>query len=406
MKLLKKYITKEIRSIIPNVKFINSSRHFYHIRFGLDGDFNDFIEIFNKINIKIKISDKSVSKTYNTYLLEDTERKISIYWVNSNVCSSKSGSKLFMGKELTVKSLKLDKDKYDINSLINDTSLSLTQKYPNYIYKQLILLLNTVKNNNNVILLKEKMNFEESDLKVISKDFGEILVAIWCLYNNNNNNKYVIFPEKSNEKLIDLTLLENKQTTSISVKSGSGSKSSIPNILNIVKDPNNNIKIDNDLLNVFEIVKNYSAKEQMIKLHQYFKTDIIMELSLILQLPVDKINLNNIKEWIKDKKDTDIINKLEKWWFNSSTPRKFNVKDKERLILSPLGESIPKILNRNKKLINSFNNLTKKIDVVEININVNYDKIQIKEFLFKDNICEFKWPGYSSGNKLGFKIKY
>jgi len=188
LKLLKKYITKEITSIIPNVKFINSSRHFYHIRFGLDGDFNDFIEIFNKINIKIKISDKSVSKTYNTYLLEDTERKISIYWVNSNVCSSKSGSKLFMGKELTVKSLKLDKDKYDINSLINDTSLSLTQKYPNYIYKQLILLLNTVKNNNNVILLKEKMNFEKSDLKVISKDFGEILVAIWCLYNNNNNN--------------------------------------------------------------------------------------------------------------------------------------------------------------------------------------------------------------------------
>jgi len=113
LKLLKKYITKEITSIIPNVKFINSSRHFYHIRFGLDGDFNDFIEIFNKINIKIKISDKSVSKTYNTYLLEDTERKISIYWVNSNVCSSSQ----FLKHIIHIYS-KIQKGKYQYIGLI------------------------------------------------------------------------------------------------------------------------------------------------------------------------------------------------------------------------------------------------------------------------------------------------
>ena len=113
---LKSYIKKIVDS--KGLTVTNSSRHCYHIRFKLDGNVSDFINFFNEFDIKVSISDYSCSSKSPTYILENVKALKNIpiytklYWVNNEVSSSQSGSKIFATKDLSPDKLNLTDQNY------------------------------------------------------------------------------------------------------------------------------------------------------------------------------------------------------------------------------------------------------------------------------------------------------
>ena len=409
---LKAIFTKFVKE--KNIKITNSSRHCYHIRFQLKGTLQDFNDLFNPIDIEVILSQHSCSSKSPTYILKPIKninncisQNTELYWVNNEVSQSNTGSKLFATKELSPDILKVtDNDKlYSVEELISNVSSSIKDKYNQDISSQLINLLEYSKEKSLQINISDKLKFTNDDLIVISKDYGEMLSAIWLMQNLNFSKVY--FQKNSNEKLIDFYAKKVSICYPISVKSGNGGKVLLQNIIDAINKRKKSSKINNKSevsLKIIKIVNDNSAKLQMIKLHQYLQTKMIKDLSIILNEPENKITLDSVKKWTKDKTIQELKDILNEWWNNYSIPRKLEVKDKERLILAPLGKAIKFILNNDVKLKESLTSLAKQISLLQINIDIKQDKIIFKKSFFKDSKFEFGWPGYSSGNKLEFKI--
>jgi hypothetical protein len=69
------------------------------------------------------------------------------------------------------------------------------------------------------------------DIKVVGKNFGEILLAKWCLYNKTKAVS-VEFPQEENAPLVDFTVnLSNKETLNVSAKFEQGANVSISSII-------------------------------------------------------------------------------------------------------------------------------------------------------------------------------
>ena len=88
------------------------------------------------------------------------------------------------------------------------------------------------------------------------------------------------------------------------------------------------------------------------------------------------------------------------------TDRIKQASDKMRLIISPLGENIWKVLNDSRDIQNSLTNIAKKITLLQVNVDVKKQELTFKANKFRDVEFEFGWAGYAAGNKLGYKIKY
>lgn len=410
--------TENLKSYIKNIvvskdlKITNSSRHCYHIRFMLEGDLNSFNSLFNKFNIDVIESDYSCSSKSTTYILKNSKEindiptNTELYWVNNDISSSQTGSRLFATKDLSPDSLNIAGEEYDIDSLIKNVSEQIIEKYSeSCISSQLINLLYAANEKGKEIHLKKELEFTSDDLIVISKDFGEILAAIWVM--RNFNFKSICFPKNSNERMIDFYAKKLKIKYPISVKSGKGGKVLLQNIIDLLnkraKKAKKNIK-EEPIYKIIDIVNKNSAKSQMIKIHQYLKTSMIEDISKIVNKPVEEITLDFIKEWSNSKSINELKDILSKWWEEYSQPRKFEVKDHERLIIAPLGEAIKYTLNNDKKLKKSLDFLAKQVCLLQINVDVKSNRIIFNNSFFKDSTFEFGWPGYSSGNKLGFRM--
>jgi len=406
---LKSYIKGIVDS--KGLKVTNSSRHCYHIRFKLEGNESDFISFFNEFDIKVSISDYNCSSKSPTYILENVKAVNNIpihtklYWVNNDISSSQTGSKLFATKDLSPDILKIAGKEYTTGSLIEDVTKELSEKYNECISSQLVKLLNCSITKSKIIVLDKRLDFSNDDLIVISKDFGEILSAIWLMEYFHFNSIY--FPKNSNEKMIDFYAKRLSIDYPVSVKSGKGGKVLLQNIIDILNKRNKKSKQNfknEPIYKIIDIVNKNSAKSQMILIHQYLKTQMIKDISIILNKKIEDITLDYIIEWTNNRSVSELKNLLSEWWKKYSQPTKFDVKDQERLILSPLGESIKYILNNDKKLKESLNYLAKQISILQVNVDVKNDKIIFDTSFFKNANFEFGWPGYSSGNKLGFRM--
>ncbi len=408
---LKSYIKEYIKS--KDLKITESSRHCYHIRFQLKGNINDFNSFFNDINIEVIESNHNCSSKSKTYILKTKEKVNDIpkdtllYWVNNEISQSNTGSKLFATKDLSPDSLGVTGKLYNIKELIEEVSKYLINRYSEDISKQLINLLYCAREKSLEVEISRKLNFNNGDLTVISKDYGEILSAIWII--SNLNFREVYFPKNSNEKLIDFYGKRISICYPVSVKSGNGGKVLLQNIIDAINKRKKitNKRIHNEpSLKIIKIVNENSAKAQMIKIHQYLETKMIEDLSNIMNVKSSELSLMKVREWTNSKSSDELKVILKEWWSNYSQPRERTLtgNDKERFILSPLGEKIKYTLNESQKIKDSLNYLAKQISILQINIDVKSNAIFFKKSYFKNSKFEFGWPGYSSGNKLGFKM--
>lgn len=406
---LKAYITKVLKS--KNIQITNSSRHCYHIRFALDGQMQDFKKLFNPLNIEVEISTKSCSTKSLTYMLvvktkiDTIEANTKLYWVNNAIEHSQTGSKLFATKDLSPDKLHIVGNLYNVSELIEKVSIEINNKYSGCISEQLISLLQASQEKNGVIKLNKTLLFEKDDLKTISKDFGEILSAIWLL--SNYNFGQVFFPENSNEKFIDFFAKKISYCYPVSVKSGGGGKVLLQNILDAIDNRNKKNKKNNSnepAKKIIEIVNKNNRNSQMVLLHQYLQSQMIGDLSTITNIKVADISIETLNNWLKAQTTDNLKIILKDWWKNYSQPqnRTLNGDDKLRFIISPLGEKIKVLLNENDKLKQSLNNLAHQVSLLQLNVDVYNDKIIFNKSFFKNSNFKYDWPGYSSGNKLGF----
>ena len=410
---LKSYIKKSLKG----VKFTESSRGAYHIRFPMAGTDSDIAKILKKHDLEIvdygkaPISTKfptmvlKLSKTLSTKLAAGTE----IPWVNNSSSAAVTGAQLFGNKDLTPDSLGLAGKTLTSAEIIKTIKPYLEKKYDANVVKELIDMTTAVNTVSSKI--KHSNSFSTKDLAKVSADFGEILSAIWAQTNLSFRSSY--FPKASNEALIDFYGMRLGIPYPISVKSGGGGKVTVQNIIDSI---NNRTKTatTSDLTNepslaIFKIVNDMPMKEQMFELHKYMNTDAIKSLAKIMDVDVASINLNVVLDFVNNFEDQqDLVKALEPFWSVQNTVLTDRIKeadDRLRLVLSPLGESIWKILNDDEKIKESLTRVARQVALIQINVDVTKSQIGFKNNQFKDSTFQFGWAGYAAKNKLGFKMK-
>lgn len=408
---LKSYLNKTLKDL--GIKTIGSGRGDYHIRFAMKGDLKDFNAFWANAGFKVTDSKITVSDKYDGYVLTTTKEidgipaGTSIEWVNSEISQTSAGGQLFANKDLTPDNLGLAGKQVNIDQLIGYVTQALQAKYDEDVSLKLIKLMNLSKTKKDKVALSD-IDFEKKDLAKVSADFGEILTAIWAMSKMGFKEAY--FPEASNEKLIDFYGVRMGIKYPISVKSGGGGKVTIQNIIDAIKNRAKTANADHSqekALQIFNIVGNFSAKEQMLMIHQYMGTKVLKELAKIMKTKPEHITLDSIMQWCDKREMDDIAKELYAWHKKYSMPGKKTLegRDKIRLILSPLGESIWKILNADKEIKQSLTNVARQVTLIQLNVDVFAKSMTFKSNYFKEAEFQFGWPGYSSGNKLGFKMK-
>lgn len=145
----------------------------------------------------------------------------------------------------------------------------------------------------------------------------------------------------------------------------------------------------------------------MIKLHQEMETPAIIKLGEVMDQDWKTLDLQSVAEWAENT--PDLVERLQPFWDilgMKLTDRIINRPDKKRLIISPLGESIWKILNESDELQSSLTNLARQVMLVQANVNVRKKYMEFKHNYFKDASFQFGWAGYAAGNKLGFRMDF
>ena len=404
----KSYLSKKLKA--KKIKITASSRHGYHIRFALEKGHSKF---FKDMDISVEDTDISISSKFQTYILianKDLSRNIpkgtSIPWVNNHIGST---GQLFNNKDLNPDNLGLAGLELSTSEIIDKVKLTLESRYDKEVSDQLVQLMLLAKSGSNSIKIPNSISFSNRDLAKVSADFGEVLASIWI--QKALKFKKSFFPLASNEKLIDVYGIRFNSKFPISVKSGGGGKVTIQNIIDSIKSRAKTASMDHSSessLVIFNIVNQNPMRQQMIMLHQYMETDAIKKLAELMGTNYKSINLDSLRTFVENKSNEELIEILKPFWDILGmrlTDKILYGKDKIRLIISPLGESIWKILNNSDDIKQSLNNVARQVMLIQVNCDVKSNKIVFSSNFFKEAQFQFGWAGYSAGNKLGFKMK-
>lgn len=314
---------------------------------------------------------------------------------------------LFTNKALTPDNLHMSGLTMDYDSII--THLESSLKFQPDVTRGLIDLAKSSYTSGTTIQIDTSM-FSTDDLPVIAKDFGEIMSAIWIM--KNLHFKTISFPNSSNQPLIDFYGNRFNVPYPFSVKSGSGSKVTIQNILNAIE--NKNVQFDSifnaremECFLVLQKITELPMREGMIEAHKILHTPGIKELANIMECDVSSITNISINLWLETKSGDElkiILNDFYKKLGSYPSDQMFNNREKNRLVVGPLGESLHKLLNSMNDMQHVLNTLARLVTTIQINITIKAKSVTFKYSKFKESKFKFGWAGYSGGNKLGFKL--
>ena len=290
-----------------------------------------------------------------------------------------------------------------------------------------------------MIDLSDVLVFGTSDLSTISKDYGEILAAIWSF--DNLDFERVEFPVASNHKLIDFYGLRKAKggrgfdETPVSVKSGpTGGKVNIKNIVDALKRQNLEVDLNAQYAkDVFETA-GLEMKDQMVRLNQLMNdgkgTTLINNLSKVTRIPVgtkkdglkndysDGMNKGNLTAWAEEAfKNGTLVKLIDKEWYSTFTLGKLtdeairkrafeDGQDPVRSIIVPLGQNIWRMLNDDPKMKASLTSLARQVILLQTKVDVKKAKMTFRTDKFSEAEFKFDWGGYSAGNKLGFRMDF
>lgn len=367
----------------------------------------------------IKKSNKGFSRTYDDYLVtikddyEDYPAGSTFYYVPAIRKDNKS---FITDKQLTPERVLIDLTKeFDQKSLYN-----LAYKNIDVIIDEDLGFIKTFLRNmldysigRNVKLSLD--NITETDLTRILKDFGEIACALNTLA-TNKDIKYIKFPTKSNEPLVDFYGLNSKKeiVVNYSVKSGTNEKNigaapSMKNIAQYIDD------YSNPKMRIFEIFTSSVPVVQKI-----IDAALLLDpkaVDLIKRVIKKDVTISNISDYCKNNIYTlkidfaEFYNHIGKTFDDESIQKALtkNLKNYSGFVLSPLGYRIRDLLNDDKEYVSIINSILRKIEVTQANVvwknglKFSYEHFKdVKGFAF-DFHNNVLLPG---NNNFGFKVTH
>ena len=410
----KSWLTKQLTA--SGVAITSSSRGGIHIRFPLQGEMPEFKNFFDKLGIEVADTSTRISGTFDTYQLTMKQGNdmipagTSLFWVNNYTGKDSKQQKTFGDKELTPETMNLASKEADQKEILSILDNTIKESYPDY-YKSLMEMAKRATGSGNSISLSgiDLSEFSQSDLTTISKNYGEVLSAIWSM--SNLDFEQVQFPKISNNRMIDFYGERENVDYPVSVKSGGGGKVTITNIIDALQDKVIQGKVnpaEQKSYMVFKLVKENGAKEGIVKLHTYFKTAPIKKLAQIMKVSVEDINIESINEWLEKFSNNNDIKKALTPFLEvmkmKITDDIWQRNDRLRFVVSPLGEWIWKFLNNNEEIRGSMTQLARQMSIIQVNIDVKKSLMYFQHNRFENAEFMFGWAGYAAGNKLGFKM--
>ena len=360
-----------------------------------------------------------------------------------------SNSKEFAPDKLNIEGIKYSNK----NMLIRDSIVAMEQYYGEKKYEQMRNYLNECMNtiNNTSFKLTESKynkkykisgnyNITQTDIGVLSKNFGEVLAGIFIL-TTNKKCSHIEYPSNIAQGLYDFSMIDNRNITYYySVKSKGGSSTSMANLNFILKHFSNNsffTTYKNEVNAILRLINSPTDdRTTLSNIIGFFddiipnkKNEILSYLNRISKKRISDLTMNSLSMWFDDittnsnvndfiriineiynnvmsdvgGKGPNIDDKILREMFMSGNPEK---KYKHGYLLYPMGSYIVKYLNnigKYKEVLNILLNYGTFIQQIEIDLNIKDFDITISKF--KSNNFRFSYNGMSKkpGNRpVGF----
>ena len=368
---------------------------------------------------------------------------------SNNVIGGGTNSKEFTPDKLELGGMEFS----DINQAINLISDKLEKIYPDNQYNDIKKFLSDFFKNifGTGISLKINEKFTKTfkvsndydigngDLKILSKNFGEIIGALYILKTNKKIQK-IYFPGNISEGLYDFVGTDDKGVqTYFSSKAAEGSSTSLENLNFIMKHFKDNslvLKHKNEMETINSLMNDKIKGRTTIKnIIDFFKNNFPEKSSTILNIlsstgiSITKMDVGSLDKWFlevqsktKSKKFISIMEKIytEVLGDTGRVPRstkavlEFMHKSKRKTfnagyLIYPMGSYIVSFLNSNDKYVTALNLITgfgSYISQVNVDIDKNEMKIGISTFSKSEFRFSYNGMSKSPGNRpIGFKMK-
>lgn len=279
----------------------------------------------------------------------------------------------------------------------------------------------------------------ETDINILSKNFGEVLGAIYIL-KTNKKAKYVEFPTDISQGLYDFLMVENTGITNyFSSKSKGGSSTSIGNVnfvLNNFSDTNVMLKNNKHEVDVIRSLMN-NKKEgitTILNIQNFFenhlaskKNEILKKINQISTYKINSLSQEDLTKWFdgmlkKTDKDTFISTMNEIYNTTLGDMGKAKKADIETLkqiyefgdgskfghgyLLYPMGSYIASYLNNTgnyRNVLNVILNFATFVHTVYMDMSIDSVKISISSF--KSQSFRFSYNAatkYPGNRPIGF----
>ena len=422
-------LAKEISRLLENknIKRVSSSKKPYHVRASIEkstfeseiSKYFDFIEID---------SNESLSGTYTTFAYALTKPFANFktgeffYFVGTR---SKTSGGIIPTKLLTPNNLGFatTNNKHTINDFLRTIEKNINQiDIPQYLKAFLFEFAKISKTNGGILTTAKDIN--ESDIKTIAKDFGEITTAYYAL-NNIPDAKYIEFPTAANQPMVDFWLyLNNGGIIPCSVKSFGGAAPSLKSITMATRSGKFSAKYDKPREFILTVNDN-DGKDGIIRASKLVDHDsyAIVKREFMGNKDYNNATLETMfTGMFKSKTDEQIYDELEDKLYKKigkglgAKPKAIltiseirKVQAKSGLILSPMAYSLVDHINKKPEYQEFLNLLLNQFDVVQIYVSINratgrvsFEKKNFEQSNFKfEYHSNAKLPG---NNKIGFEM--
>jgi hypothetical protein len=353
-------------------------------------------------------------------------------------------------KEFTPDKLGLGGSEFTrIGSLVGAVSSALKRVYGGSEYKEIRRYLSDTTKKITGQSLNEKVerysvsfkpagsyNIVDSDMKIISKNFGEVIGAMYLL-KHNKNAKVVGFPGQVNEGLYDIYTKDKKDRIHYySAKSAGGSSTSLAN-LNFIKrnfaGTNTFIQKHMSEMEVIDSLINSNEYNTIYNITAFFNDNLqkkvkeIVSILNTLSMPdlqiadIEQPTLNDWFDSVRLTRTSDefvaVMNKIYATVFDGLSKttdkvlRQMFESDRNThsngYLLYPMGSYIVKYLNSIDKYVEALNLLTGFASYIsQITVNMSSSLTEIQIIKFSKNRFKFTYNGMSNspGNRpIGFK---
>jgi len=347
----------------------------------------------------------------------------------NSVISGGANSKEFLPKKLGLENIKFTSTSQllsavitGINSLYSDSKYTEIKSYLSDVLSKLTGTNVSINESfSRDYKLNRKYNVSDQDIKILSKNFGEVLGGIYAI-KYNKKAKYVQFPSDDNQGLFDYLMVDERgRTTYISVKSGGGSSTSMGNINFVLNNfSNNRIFIDNkhEVETIRSLMNNKKeGKTTLTNIENFYKnvlnkeqSQILTSINKISKYKAKNLSQSELNKWFQSMKKTSpkeiFISTMKDIYstiLSGSSATDLSLSDMYELddissvqngyLYYPMGSYIVKYMNSNKKYTDTLNyilNFASYVHQFDVNLSQNSFNIQIftfdkKEFRFSYN---------------------